>query len=124
MNEEAVFRPRTVAVPYDAALRYMVPSNHPTGPNDKYLVELDAYGGNGACCCKHYACRLEPLLRRGISPKTAVEEKLVKLKEHRHVEDSLRCEHILTARSQFVDDVLAEIINRRTEAEKKQARAC
>lgn len=117
MNTETLHRPRTVAINYDSALRYQVPSAR--DPREEYLVELDAYNGNGACQCQHYVIRCEPLLRRRISPKEAVAQKLIKLKVNRHVEDSLRCEHILTARSQFVDDVLEAIKERRTEDEKR-----
>jgi len=111
MNE-ILERPRTMAIPYDR-LRYMVPSQHPEPgkPPDKYLVEIDAYNGNGACSCKHFAVRCEPLLRRDVHPREAVETKQIKLKENRQVQDALRCEHILTARSQFVDDVLDAIRN-------------
>lgn len=97
-----------MAIPYDR-LRYMVPSAR--DPKEKHLVELDAYLGNGACVCMHFSCRCEPLLRRAISPREAVEKKLIKLKENRQVNDALRCEHILTARSQFVDDILDTIRN-------------
>lgn len=99
---------RTQAVPHDHSLRYMVPSTR--RPKDPpYLVQLDSYGGNGQCCCKHFLMRLEPLLARAVTPQQAVDEGLVKLKENRHVEDALRCEHILTARSQFCDAVIKAI---------------
>lgn len=110
---ETLQRPRTLAIEYDNALRYMVPSEHPQGPDDRYLVELDSYGGNGSCCCHHFAMRCEPLLRRRISPREAVEKKLIKLKENRQVNDALRCNHILTARSQFLDEVLGAIAEKR-----------
>lgn len=120
---ETLQRPRTLAIEYDNALRYQVPSNHPTGPDDKYLVELDSYGGNGSCCCKHFATRCEPLLRRQVSPRTAVQEKMIKLKENRHVEDALRCEHILTARSQFMDEILTRIAERRDAERRRESRS-
>lgn len=119
----AVFeRPRTVAINYDSPLRYLVPSNR--NHEDKYLIQLDSYKDNGKCICAHFNMRCEPLLKLGITPQEAVNQevidatcqkrgikilKAIKLKVNRHVEDSLRCEHILTARSQFVDDVLAAI---------------
>lgn len=106
-NAEPISRPRTEAVPFDHALRYMVPSARSLA--DKYLVELDSYDANGACCCKHFLCRLEPILKLGIPPAQAVKEGMIKLKENRHVDDALRCEHILTARSQFCDDVVRAI---------------
>ena len=116
MAEQPLRRPRTLAIEYDNGLRYMVPSNHATGPDDKYLVEIDAYNGNGACTCKHFATRCEPYLRRGIPPREAFSDPLglnLKLKVNRHLEDILRCEHLLTARSQFLDEILAKVIEAR-----------
>ena len=105
-------RPRTLAVEFDAPLRYNVPSN--SKPNEPpYLVDISDYDGNGSCCCQHFLCRCEPLLRRHVTPKEAVEKKLIKLKVNRHVCDALRCEHLITARAQFCDDVLAEIAKRK-----------
>lgn len=109
---------RPLAVPYDGTLRYLVPSRHNVSA-PPYLVELDSYHGNGMCICKDFQLRREPLLRRGVTPDAAVREKLIKLKENRAVEDALRCEHILIARSQFADDVIEAIHN----AQKKQAAA-
>lgn len=117
MNTETLHRPRTVAINYDSALRYMVPSAR--DPREKYLVELDAYNGAGRCCCMHYVTRCEPLIRRGISPRQAVEMGLIKLKENRFVENALRCQHIIIAREQFCDDIIAAIKERRTEDEKR-----
>ena len=120
-------RPRTLAIEYDDALRYMVPSNHPTGPDDPpYLVELDAYEGNGACTCRHFATRCEPYLRRGYAPRDAIDDPLglrLKLKVNRHVEDLLRCEHLLTARSQFLDEILTKIVERRATERRREERA-
>ncbi len=108
-------RPRTKALPFDHTLRYFVPSRRePNKP--PYLVELDAYNGNGMCICKHFTIRCEKFLKRAITPEAAVrgveidgELCRIKLKENRGVEDALRCEHILTARSQFCDDVIKAI---------------
>jgi hypothetical protein len=117
---EPLRRPRTLAIEYDAAMRYLVPSNH--DPNAKYLVELDAYGGNGMCVCKHFAVRCEPLLRRGVSPREAVATGAIKLKTNRHVEDALRCEHVLTARSQFLDEILEKVVEQRAAETRQESR--
>lgn len=122
MPSEFLQRPRTIAINYDSAMRYMVPSAR--DPRERYLVEIDAYRGNGACCCMHFATRCEPLLRRMVSPKEAVEKGLIKLKVNRHIEDGLRCEHIITARSQFVDDVIAEIEKVRGPERRREEQAC
>lgn len=119
-REEVLQRPRTIAVPYDEALRYFVPSqSDPDGP--PHLVELDAFDGNGMCSCQHFQCRCYPLLRRGIGPKEAVEITQIKLKPNRQIQDALRCEHILSARSQFLDEVLREIAKKRTAEHAAQA---
>jgi hypothetical protein len=114
MATETLQRPRTVAIPHDR-LRYRVPSAR--NPREQYLVDIASYNGNGACTCQHFLCRCEPLLRRRVSPKEAVEQNLIKLKVNRHVEDALRCEHCITARSQFVDDILQEISDRTPQKE-------
>lgn len=114
-NIEILVRPRTEAQP-DGHLRYLVPSNH---TRDKYVVELDAYDGNGMCSCRHFTCRCEPLLRRGVHPVEAVERGMIKLKEGRRANDALRCIHLMDARSQFVDDVISAI---RIQENKRRAR--
>lgn len=103
---EAPFTFKARASEFDR-LRYTVPSSEPG--KSPYLVELDAYGGNGGCCCPDFTCRFEPILKKGISPSLALEQVLVKQRPGRHPDDVLRCRHILHARSQFCDDVLAAI---------------
>lgn len=127
MSPETLEQPRTLAVPFDSVLRYWCPSTR--NPNKKYLVEIDAYDGNGMCVCKDFACRREPFLRRGLSPAWAIQNDLpdvdvrrIKLKPGQRPEDALRCCHILIARSQFLDDVLAEIKKRRTPEERRADR--
>ena len=115
-------RPRTVAIP-EGCLRYLVPSSR--NPDEKYIVELDAWNGNGACACPDFECRRGPLLKHGVTPKQALDQtyldaltaklhlgkplKAIKLKVNQPVHDALRCQHCLTARSQFCDDVLEAI---------------
>jgi hypothetical protein len=88
-------------------VRYHVPSS--TRPLDNYLVELTDYAGNGSCQCEHFQTRLGPLLSRRITPHQAIDRKLVKVKKTDHPEDALRCKHIIAARRQFTDEVLAAI---------------
>ncbi len=79
---------------YDQALRWKVRSR--SEPDDKHLVELDAYGLNGACDCTDFQTRFAPLLKRGITGRQAIEEKLVKLRTYQiEPEDALRCWHII-----------------------------
>lgn len=101
MNEPA---PRLSVGAYDSPLRYFVPSRRPNGGT--YLIELDAYTGNGTCQCKDFAIRFEPLLKRGFTPQMALDSGLVELPEHKHPEDALRCEHIVTARRRAIDDMI------------------
>jgi hypothetical protein len=63
------------AEPYDGPLRYWVPSRRSKG--GKYLVELDAYDGNGCCQCKDFAIHFEPLLKRGFTAQQALDGELV-----------------------------------------------
>ena len=97
------------AVPFDAPLRFHVRSR--TRAHDTYLVDLAEYQGNGTCQCEDFVMRLEPLLRRGITPAQAVAGKLVRLTnkqgEQKDPADGLRCWHICLARRQFTDDVIA-----------------
>ena len=83
-----------------------------TNPHEHYLVDLTAYNGQGQCQCKHFECRLAPLLSRLVKPETAVAEGLVHLKPGQREEDALRCEHIMEARRTFTSDVLARIVER------------
>ena len=130
-----LYRPRTLAIDYDSAFRWLVPSNR--NPEDKHLVELDAYKGNGRCVCEHFTIRCEPLIKIGCTPVQSIDQasvdkiciarghkilKAIKLKVNRHVEDALRCEHILTARSQFMDDLLARVLETRSENEQRAQR--
>lgn len=95
-----------------------VPSRTPR--EAPYLVELNAYGCNGTCQCKHFATRLEPLLRRGVTPIQAFEQGLAKIPEwSTFADDSLRCWHIHAARLKFADDTIHAI----HDAQKKHATA-
>jgi hypothetical protein len=74
---------------FDNVLRYYVGSR--SRPGLEHLVELDMYGGNGACSCEHFHFNLEPFLKKGA---TAC--------------DALRCHHIKEARQAFTDDVIRQ----------------
>jgi hypothetical protein len=79
---------------YDSPLRYMVDSHSRDGV--EHLVEIDMYGGNGCCACEHFHYRLEPIMQNsGVKPSNAT-----------------RCIHIMEARDQFIDDVIALIQQR------------
>ena len=78
---------------YDSPLRFNVDSHTTVGVD--YLVEIDAYGGNGCCACPHFSFRFEKLLQAGAKPSNAT-----------------RCHHILEARDQFIDNVV-DLIKRR-----------
>ena len=106
-NFQVNIKPRTCAEA-EGTLRYWVRSR--TNPNRRYLVDLALYNGNGLCACKHSQIRCQKLLRRGISPQEAVEKKLIKLKEGHQVWDALRCGHILEARTQFLDELIQDMI--------------
>jgi hypothetical protein len=83
---------------YDSPLRFLVDSR--SNPDDPpYLVEIDAYDGNGRCTCMNFCCRYEPKLSRGEAlPGPAT-----------------RCKHITAARLKFVDDMIALIKARKIE---------
>lgn len=98
---------RLNAVRHDGPLRFMVPSR--TAGQLPYLVQLDTYDFNGFCVCKHFACRLEGLLKQGLTGTQAVERGLVEVPEWGTVEDGLRCFHIHVARLKYADDVLQAI---------------
>ena len=106
------------AVPFDAPLRFHV--NSRTDAHVTYVVELDAYAGNGRCACTDFQIRFEPLLRRGMTPAQAVAGKFVRLTnkqgEQKDPADALRCWHLIHARRQFTDDVIAAM-GRKNEAD-------
>lgn len=92
------------ATRYDSPLRFLVDSNSACGV--QYLVELDTYGGNGMCACPHFRFRLEKIIAQpGAKPSNVT-----------------RCVHIMTARDQFIDEVMAAIKSRQKEngTEKKE----
>ena len=111
--------PQDPAVVFDSPLRYHVRSR--TNPHDTYLVGLSEYNGNGICQCTDYAVRFEPLLRRGITPEQALAGKLVRLTnakgDQKDAADALRCWHIIWARRQFTDDVIAAMSKKDTKNE-------
>lgn len=81
---------------YDQALRWKVRSR--SNAEEKHLVDLDCYGLNGRCDCTDFQTRFEPLLKRGVTGRQAVEEKWVKLRDYQIApEDSLKCWHIVQA---------------------------
>lgn len=98
---------RVNTVSHDGPMRMRVPSR--TKGQPPYLVQLTSYGCNGTCQCKHFGCRLEPLLKLGISPRQAFEEGRAEIPEWGTVEDALRCFHIHVARLKFADDTIQAI---------------
>ena len=110
----------TEAENHDDAVRYRVASR--SNPHESYLVDLTDYSGNGTCQCKHFQCRLEPLLARMITPEKAVADRLVTLLPKQQVEDALRCGHICEARNKFTTDVL-NAINEKTKATRAKENA-
>lgn len=65
-------------------LRYRVHSE--ARPQNVYLVDLLANGGQGECTCKDWSCRCWPIVREG---------------------GKARCKHITAARAHFLDHLLA-----------------
>jgi hypothetical protein len=80
----------SIAHPFDNVLRYHVGSR--TRPQVKHLVDLELYGGNGACSCEHFTFKLEPYLKKGARSETG----------------GLRCWHINRARERLADDVVRQ----------------
>lgn len=112
---------RALVEVYDHPLRYHVPSRRAAAGVAPYLVELDAYDWNGACQCEHFTCRLEHLLKQGLTAEVAFESGLADVPPWGTVEDSLRCFHVHVARLKWVDDffALARTTNPRTPDEKE-----
>lgn len=101
---------RAEVVEYDHALRFHVPSRRKNVA--PYLIELDAFDGNGVCQCEHFTCRLEEFLKEGIPPAVAVDSGLVEIPLWGTVEDALRCYHIHLARLKLADELIAIVITR------------
>lgn len=97
---------------YDDALRWVIPSD--SDPNVSYVVELNAPPGYSVCTCKWFECTLGPLLRRGVSPETAVAEGMVKLKKADRVEDVLKCKHIRDAEKRLALAAIKSLAKART----------
>lgn len=92
------------AEPFDDALRWIIASD--TNPHESYVVELHSPPGFSVCQCKHFECRLGPLLARQVSPEEAVASGAVKLKEGARIEDALKCKHILDAEKRLARSVV------------------
>lgn len=78
-----------MVTPFDNVLRYHVKSR--SRREVEHVVDLELYGGNGACSCEHFSYRLEPFLKKGAKPA-----------------DNLRCRHIREARAKLTDDVVRQ----------------
>lgn len=78
-----------MVTPFDNVLRYHVKSR--SRREVEHVVDLELYGGNGACSCENFTYRCEPHLKKGAQPG-----------------DNLRCRHILQARAKLVDDVIRQ----------------
>lgn len=72
-------------------LRYFVRSST---TREEYLVDLAAYDGNGACTCKDFQCRIEPMLSRGEKPRRT------------------HCKHLRAAREDLANALIQEFIKR------------
>jgi hypothetical protein len=94
---------------FDSALRYHVASR--SQAHEVHLVELDSYAGNGECSCTFFRLKLEPLLRRLVTPEQALAQRLVRLKPGQREQDALRCWHLVEARDQFATDMLTAILS-------------
>lgn len=77
--------------PYEGEfLRYMVRSK--SRPGHTWLVDLSSYDFNGFCPCEAFTFRCGPELARGAKPS-----------------NKLRCSHIRSARSFFLDEILPRL---------------
>jgi hypothetical protein len=93
---------------YDNALRWEIPSD--SDPHAVYVVELHGAPGFSVYTCKHFECRLGPLLARGVSPEQALAEGLVKLcYPGQRDEDALKCKHVLDAEKRFALAAIASL---------------
>ena len=98
---------------YDHPLRYWVWSR--SRPGMKFLVQIDSYNYNGECQCEAFTMNLQKLLRRGITPEAAIDQKLVKLKKDQRPQDALRCPHIIDAMMAWAVDAAKIVINHEKE---------
>lgn len=108
---------------FDHPLRYHVESAQ--RPHVTHLCELDLYRGNGKCSCEYFDFTLSGILAQGISPEDAVarglidlvkqnERRLKKGRQTKDVRDALRCDHLIEARRQHADDMIAAISQNET----------
>ncbi len=93
---------------FDNCLRYWVWSR--TRRGQKYLVELSGYNLSGRCDCMDFQTRIEPLLRRGITPAQAIKDNKIRLKDGLP-NHALMCKHIVMARDHLCTSVI-EAINK------------
>jgi hypothetical protein len=98
---------------FDTAMRWHVTSR--TNSAETYLVDIGAYSGSGRCVCPDFACRFEPILSRLITAEQAVAQGLVNLRPYHFGEpkNALRCAHIMRARGDFADAMIAAMVKAR-----------
>lgn len=86
---------------FDGPLRWWVRSR--SNPKERYLVQLDAYDGNGTCQCRDFTTRFEKFLKRGYTAELTFAEGWIReLRPWQlNSEDCLRCFHVLEARQAF-----------------------
>lgn len=94
---------------FDSPTRWLVESR--TTPGETYLIELQAYRGNGCCQCMWFTRQLEPLLARGVDAEFAYTQNLIpqpKTWPAKPAKHSLRCDHIMEARDSYAQMKLEE----------------
>lgn len=103
------------AVFYDNTLRFTVRSG--SDPHVEYMVELDAYNGNGVCDCPNFVFAPKgmefskrDLCAKRISPEHALAAGWVKLPKSGRISDALRCKHIVDARDQLAGAVVRALV--------------
>ena len=104
-----IHRPANIAVS-DGILRYTCRSRKDS--KKTYIVELDSYGGQGACTCKDFGVRFEPLLKRGLTGRQAFEQGFIKeLRPYQFSPDeSLMCFHIAESRREFANAIIQGVM--------------
>jgi hypothetical protein len=89
-TKKEAFAPLSVELIEGEMFRAFVGSRSTAGK--KHLVDLEEWNWNGKCDCINFECRLQPKVKRGVTPC-----------------DGLRCSHIRRFRSYFLDEMLPKL---------------
>lgn len=98
---------------YDSALRWSIQSR--SDAHVTHLVELGDSPGYSVCDCTDFEIHFLPLLKRGVSPESALWAGLVKRRKYHDTDaDVLCCHHIMQAYKALAKATVRSLVKARS----------